>query len=227
MGRSAGPFKGVCTQMWQKAVALVSVLTSCSKRRGCQWWCLRPRCCPFVLHFGSVALSWGVPQVQKREMQSAFAMFASFLSPTNALLWGQQVRDVIVGKTKRKYGQEHLLMPTRYSTLLFTALPFWPSPTSLPSFTLGFVHRSSLSPPSSCFGSADVSAQVLPDGQFQIQKVTRVFSGKWLNFATARLPNEAGELSCQWLRKNTSKHMVRVCSLNWIKWRPMGNHQGG
>lgn len=157
MGRSAGPFKGVCTQMWQKAVALVSVLTSCSKCCGCQWWCLRQRCCPFVLHFVSVALSWGVPQVQKREMQSALAKFASFLSLTKALLWSQQVRDIIVGKTKRKCGREHLLMPTHYSTLLFTALPFWPSPLFLPSFTLGFVHRSSLSPPSSCFGSADVS----------------------------------------------------------------------
>lgn len=147
MGRSAGPFKGVCTQMWQKAVASVSVLTSCSKCRGCQWWCLRPRCCPFVLHFVSVALSWGVPQVQKPEMQSASVMFASFsLSLTNARLWGQQGRDIIVGKTKRKCGQEHLLMPTHCSTLLFTALPFWPSSLSLPSFTLAFVQPSSLSP---------------------------------------------------------------------------------
>lgn len=34
-GQVSRPFQGVCTQMWQNAVASVSTLTSCSKCRGC------------------------------------------------------------------------------------------------------------------------------------------------------------------------------------------------
>lgn len=36
-GQVSRPFQGVCTQMWQNAVASVSALTSCSKCWGCQW----------------------------------------------------------------------------------------------------------------------------------------------------------------------------------------------
>lgn len=225
MGRSAGPFKGVCTQMWQRAAALVSLLTSCSKCRGCHWWCLHPRRRPFVLHFVSVALSGGVPQVQKRRMRSASAMLRlpHFSLRRTLRRGGPRVRDIIVEKTKHKCGQEHLLMATRYSSLLFTTLPFWSSPLSLPSFTL---LRSPTLPPLRAFGLK--ALMDLPGGGFQTQKVMEALAGKWLNLATVRLRNEAAGLSREWLReKNTSKHMVSVCSLNWINWRPMGNHQGG
>lgn len=46
-------------------------------------------------------------------------------------------------------------------------------------------------------------------------------------FAKVCFLDAAAKLLCAWLRKNISKHMVFVCSLNWINWRPMGNHQGG
>lgn len=53
---------------------------------------------------------------------------------------GRQVGDVIVRKTKQNCGNEQLLMETRYSSLLFTALLFWSSPLLLPSFLFPFVH---------------------------------------------------------------------------------------
>lgn len=115
---------------------------------------LLPFCSPFCVCCSFMKSPTSTKARNAKRFCGVCLIFSRWLT---ALLRGQQVRDVIVGKTKHKCGQEHLLMPTHYSTHLFTALPFWPSSLSLPSFPLSFVHPSSLSPPSSCFGSADVS----------------------------------------------------------------------
>lgn len=73
-GQVSRPFQRVCTQMCQKAVALVSVLTSCSKCRGCQWYCLLPYCRPL---FSTLSLSLFHKQshsYKNERMQSIFSV---------------------------------------------------------------------------------------------------------------------------------------------------------
>lgn len=78
---------------------------------------------------------------KSERMQSVFCdvLFASFLF-AECYAAVQHVGELIVEKTKQNYGREQLLMATRYSSLLFTALLFWSSPLSLPSFTFPFIH---------------------------------------------------------------------------------------
>lgn len=214
MGRSAGPFKrGLYTNVTESSrssvcadklfkVPRMSVMVPPSA--------LPPFCSPFCVCCSFMRSPTSTKARNAKRFCDVCLIFSRWLT---ALPRGQQVRDVIVGKTKHKCGQEHLLMPTHYSTLLFAALPFWPSSLSLSSFTLGFVHPSSLSPPpSSCFGSADVSPTGFTWWTISNPKGDkRVLSGKWQNFAMVRLPNEAAELSGQWLRKKTPQSIWCVC----------------
>lgn len=76
---------------------------------------------------------------KSERMQSVFCsvVFASFLSAERDAV-GSHVGDFFfffVEKTTLNYGREQLLMVTCYSSLLFTALLFRPSPLSLPSFS--------------------------------------------------------------------------------------------
>lgn len=95
---------------------------------------LFPILCPLLFHQQSHTY-------KSERMQSVFCndLFASFLS-AECYAVGQHAGDFIVGKTKPNYGAIQLLMATRYSSLLFTALLFSSYPLSLPSFTFSFIH---------------------------------------------------------------------------------------
>lgn len=92
-GQVSRPFQGVCTQMWQNALASVSALTSCSKCRGCHVIVPSSAALPtdtptFVAHFVSDALSANSPTYTKAEECKPFSfsfsgvwvIAASFLS---------------------------------------------------------------------------------------------------------------------------------------------------
>lgn len=187
MGRSASPFKGFvhkCDRMqslqclrWQVVQSSGDVSDSAFIHTA-----------PFVPDFVSVPLSWAAPKYKSQRMPAPFRdiLFASFLS---AGTLGIHVRDVIVEKTKQNYSAEQLLMVTHYSSLPFTALLFWPSPLSLPSFTffshslsLFFFFARSLMFPVSFLVEKDEGANTTPKPRLKTQEIPRFSVSSW-NFA--------------------------------------------
>lgn len=153
-GQVSRPFQGVCTQMWQNAVASVSALTSCSKCWGCH--VIVPSCAAlpadtptFVAHFVSDALSANSLTNTKAEECKPFPSLAysstlvwvigaSFLSPRpNATpLWSdEQERRYCGGKQSRSAAKNNfwrrLATPPSFSPLWFSDPPLLASSHSL------------------------------------------------------------------------------------------------
>lgn len=235
-GQVSRPFQGVCTQMWQNAVASVSTLTSCSKCLGCHG--IVPSRQHQHPHFCCSLCVWcpfneESDKHKSRRMQSFFSLFSrvcyhcliSLCSRTWRRYAATSGRDVIVAINKAEVQRRTtsdstaLLLPP-FHRFGFLILPFHFPAALIVTFT-------SWTFP---FHSSDVSSGFPPPANWK---------RKWgivANFFSLFLPiffggyfRAAANPNCgvnDWER-NSSKHMVFVCSLNWINWRSMGNHRGG
>lgn len=147
-GQVSRPFQGVCTQMWQNAVASVSTLTSCSKCWGCHVIVpssAAPTPPLLLLTLCLMLFQRTVRQTQKQENAKLFFLFfwgvgyrclISLRSRTRRRYAATSGRDVIVAINKAKAQPRTtsdgnaLLLPA-FSPLWFSDPPLLPSPHSL------------------------------------------------------------------------------------------------
>lgn len=177
---------------------------------------------------------WTVQQAQKQEnakrFRPGYLCLISLCSRTRCCI-DQQAGDVIVAINKAKLQPrttsdgDSLLLPP-FHRFGFLILPSFPPLIHYPAALIVTFFS-----PSFHFQSSDVSSRFswMANSKEEIE-------GTWLTFFSFLAMNFSKSMplprSCQivvWMieEKNSSKHMVFVCSLNWINWRPMGNHRGG
>lgn len=192
---------------------------------------------PFVPYFVSVALSRTLPQVQKRKNAKRLLRCSVCLISLHRMLCCKTTsRRLYCWENKAELrcrttsdGESQLLPPFQHFTFLI--LPSFPPLIHFPLRSLSllslwvFIFDALMSPVGFLrrliWKRKDEGTEKSKENCWASYNFCKCICIKYV--PSMQLP------SCFVLgwEKDILKHMVFVCSLNWINWRPMGNHQGG